>query len=356
MNILNGLKHTFIPHEENEYKPHFFREASVAIVLFISIFLLGASFGSSLFMKKTVLGASLAAGVLVDLANESRMEDTKAPLTHSATLDRAARLKGEDMAREGYFSHNSPEGVTPWHWFHEVGYVFLYAGENLAINFTESSDVNSAWLKSPAHRANIMNENFREIGIATIDGYYKNIPTIYVVQMFGTPARAETNGKAVATPKSDTGMTAATTATPKKLSIQEIAPTTKQLTTLAVASTSVSGSSTVLGDTIQVGSSTLLPILTNSQFASVKNVSGVKEAARTLKPTDMFSTWYTRFLFWFSSYVDIVYTALLAIVIVSLLAMILIEIKKQHPKHILYGVLLLVVITIFALINRGFFM
>lgn len=345
MNTLERLKHIFIPHEENEYKPHFFREASVAIVLFISIFLLGASFGSSLFMKKTVLGASLAAGVLIDLANESRLEDTKAPLTHSPTLDRAARLKGLDMAREGYFSHNSPEGVTPWHWFHEVGYVFLYAGENLAINFTESSDVNSAWLKSPTHRANIMNENFREIGIATIEGYYKNIPTIYVVQMFGTPARAQTNSKTYQTQKNTTGTSTLVLSTiDKKLNIQE-----------TIVSTTTASSS-VLGETIQVGSSTLLPILTNSQFASVKNVSNVKESPRSLEPIDMFSTWYERFLFWFSSYVDIVYKVLLLIVVVSLLAMILIEIKKQHPRHILYGVLLLVVITIFSIINRGFFM
>lgn len=96
------------------------------------------------------------------------------------------------MASKEYFSHNSPEGVTPWHWFKEAGYNFLYAGENLAINFTDSTDVEKAWLESPTHRANIMNVEFREIGMATVKGVYKNYPTIYIVQMFGTPAYGQT--------------------------------------------------------------------------------------------------------------------------------------------------------------------
>ena len=170
--------------------------------------------------------------------------------------------------------------------------------------------------------------------------------------MFGTPARASTKTKISNTQDKATS----TALLNQKSQDSSTSSPTKKVNTLSIASTTAYSTSSVLGATIQVGSSTLVPLITTSQFASVKNVSGVKEAARTLKPADMFSTWYTRFLFWFSSYVDIVYTALLAIVIVSLLAMILIEIKKQHPKHILYGVLLLVVITIFALINRGFFM
>ena len=187
MNIVDRLKHLFIPHEGNDFKPHFFREASVAIILFVSIFLLGASFGSSFFLKKTVLGATLATGVLIDLANESRMQDTKAPLTHSAVLDRAAQLKGEDMAKEGYFSHNTPEGKTPWYWFEQAGYKYEYAGENLAVNFTDSSEVHTAWTKSRGHFLNIINPRYTEIGIATSTGMYKGREAIFVVQMFGTP-------------------------------------------------------------------------------------------------------------------------------------------------------------------------
>ncbi|MCX6757080.1 MAG: hypothetical protein NTW35_02965 [Candidatus Nomurabacteria bacterium] len=141
MKVHHIAKHLFIPHEGNEYRPHFFRELSIGIILIISIFLLGISFGSSFFIHKTILGSSVASSVLVDLTNNSRIAYNEVPLTLNTKLQHAALLKGEDMSKVGYFSHESPTGVTPWHWFKEAGYTFLYAGENLAINFTESNDV-----------------------------------------------------------------------------------------------------------------------------------------------------------------------------------------------------------------------
>ena len=60
-----------------------------------------------------------------------------------------------DMAEKSYFAHTSPEGLTPWYWITLAGYRFSLAGENLAIDFTESEDVENAWMNSPAHRASI---------------------------------------------------------------------------------------------------------------------------------------------------------------------------------------------------------
>lgn len=99
--------------------------------------------------------------VLVDLANQDRLANGEGALTRSPLLDTAARLKAEDMASTQYFAYTSPTGVTPWHWFSKVGYSFTYAGENLAIDFTESADVEKAWLNSPLHRKNIMSNNSR---------------------------------------------------------------------------------------------------------------------------------------------------------------------------------------------------
>ena len=48
-------------------------------------------------------------------------------------------------------------------------------------------DVVDAWMKSPTHRANIMNGNYTEIGVGTAKGTYKGTPTVFVVQFFGTP-------------------------------------------------------------------------------------------------------------------------------------------------------------------------
>jgi len=136
---------------------------------------------SSTWLVSTVLPA-----VVVDLTNEER-EDLSAPiLQRNATLDRAAQLKAKHMAENEYFSHFSPDGVSPWYWFDQAGYSYAHAGENLAIHFTDSSEVVEAWMKSPTHRANIVNSNYLEIGVGTAKGTYDGFETVYVVQLFGT--------------------------------------------------------------------------------------------------------------------------------------------------------------------------
>jgi hypothetical protein len=107
-------------------------------------------------------------------------------------LDAAATLKAQDMAKGSYFSHNSPTGVTPWHWFDAAGYSYVYAGENLAVFFTDSTAVVEAWMKSPTHRANIVGSNYREIGVGTAKGKYNGYDTVFVVQLFGAPAKKPT--------------------------------------------------------------------------------------------------------------------------------------------------------------------
>ena len=95
--------------------------------------------------------------------------------------------KANDMVANNYFAHTSPSGLTPWYWFEQVGYGFTYAGENLAVNFSDSQDVTNAWMNSAEHRANILNANFTQIGIATATGTYNGAPATYVVEDFGTP-------------------------------------------------------------------------------------------------------------------------------------------------------------------------
>ncbi len=327
------IKHVFIPHEGNEYKPHFFRETAVATMLFASIFLLGASFGSSFILHKTVLGANIAVNVLVDLTNDARLAYNESPLVRSATLEEAAKLKGADMVKYGYFAHNSPTGVTPWHWFKQAGYLFLYAGENLAINFTESRAVNDAWLASPLHRANMLDVNFREIGIATVEGVYQGNPTTFVVQMFGTPVFPGLGKvEAAETPSSTT-----------------TAPTIATTTSLTNATGTVKGDTTAEVSPIKT-------VISTKDFTIAKDTTYEASTTNaTLVTAPEYSTWYERILFGGTRYVQNIYTALIILITVALLTMILVEVKKQHPKHILYGVLLLVILSIFVYINRGFF-
>lgn len=166
---------------------HVFTKAGMAIGgLLMFALLLGAAFYAGSFLGKGQL-AAVVTSTLVDLTNEDRVEENLPALTVNPTLVAAAKMKAEDMVEKGYFAHTSPEGVEPWHWFSEAGYDFSYAGENLAVNFSDSTNVERAWMDSPDHRANILNGRFTEIGIATAVGTYKGKETTFVVQMFGTP-------------------------------------------------------------------------------------------------------------------------------------------------------------------------
>ncbi len=131
--------------------------------------------------------SAVYASVLVTLTNQNRAMANIAELKVNPLLERAAQMKADDMASKSYFAHNTPDGKTPWYWLDEAGYKYVFAGENLAVNFTESEDVERAWMNSRGHFLNIMNPRFTEIGIATSTGIYKDREAIFVVQMFGAP-------------------------------------------------------------------------------------------------------------------------------------------------------------------------
>lgn len=186
-----NLKKIFLPTPENDYTPHLLQRAAM-VMMFVLVLLSFATVNlQALFWQSsTWLVGTVLPAVVVDMTNEERASLNEAPLVRNALLDQAARLKAEDMAKGSYFSHYSPTGVSPWHWFNEVNYVYATAGENLAIHFKDSGAVIDAWMKSPAHRANIVSNKYTEIGVGTAKGKYEGYDTVFVVQLFGTPAVA----------------------------------------------------------------------------------------------------------------------------------------------------------------------
>lgn len=154
----------------------------------VLITFVGANLQAILWQSSEWLVSTILPAVVVNMTNDERSGVSEQPLTRSATLDKAAKLKAQHMAKNQYFSHFSPDGVSPWHWFDEAGYVYAHAGENLAIHFTDSSEVVEAWMKSPTHRANIVSGKYTEIGVGTAKGKFDGYDTVYVVQLFGTPA------------------------------------------------------------------------------------------------------------------------------------------------------------------------
>jgi hypothetical protein len=185
------LKHHFVPHEGNFHRPRFFEWHNVlavltAMVMIELVFFLLPTFHFARFIEHTNL-ATVLPGALSTLTNEARIIEGATILSENTLLTQAATLKARDMAEKGYFAHTSPEGRTPWYWFNLVGYQYAYAGENLAVNFSDSADVTAAWLNSPSHKANIVSRNYREIGTGVATGTYKGGEAVFVAQLFGTP-------------------------------------------------------------------------------------------------------------------------------------------------------------------------
>lgn len=244
--MFKRLKDLFVPHEGNKFRPDFLERLSVGIMLILILLSFAmANLQSLLWISSDWLVSTILPAVIVDLTNDERSSEKIGTLTRSSILDKAANLKAQDMAKNEYFAHYSPTGVSPWYWFDQAGYDYLHAGENLAVHFTDSSDVVQAWMDSPSHRANIMNGDYTEIGIGTAKGEYKGQPTIYVVQLFGTKREK------VTTP-SVAGASTAESVSEPQVSIEKVA-----------VSNVPTGTSTAVAPAT-IDTATLLPPLTTS--------------------------------------------------------------------------------------------
>jgi len=200
------FKDYFIPHEGNGNRPHILRPRTIAFVVMIALVAESAFvFGEKYILPQSKLFGIIEANVLIDETNQQRVANDLPDLQVSPLLTAAAQDKANDEATKGYFAHTSPQGLTPWYWFQQVGYNFDYAGENLAVNFSDSQDVTTAWMNSPEHRANILSTDFTQIGMATAQGVYEGQETTFVVEEFGTPAPV-----AAPTPFVDTASAATT--------------------------------------------------------------------------------------------------------------------------------------------------
>jgi hypothetical protein len=147
------------------------------------------------------LGYAIASSItpdrVIDMVNQARIGAGLGALVENEKLNQAAQRKAEDMIKNDYFAHNSPSGKTPWSWIDKSDYDYKYAGENLAMNFTNAEDEQIAWMNSPTHKKNILSLNYKDIGVAVTEGKINGQSTIVVVQMFGaTPFAALANEKA----------------------------------------------------------------------------------------------------------------------------------------------------------------
>jgi uncharacterized protein YkwD len=150
--------------------------------------------------RGTVARAGSLQAALVGQVNAFRSAHGLSRLRVSAPLAAAAAAHSTQMARLGYFSHNSANGA-PFSrrivvYYPARGYRSWTAGENL---LWASPDVGAVralkmWLASPPHRANLLNPRWRELGLSAVHstrapGVYGNGPATIVTADFGARSR-----------------------------------------------------------------------------------------------------------------------------------------------------------------------
>jgi uncharacterized protein YkwD len=102
------------------------------------------------------------------LVNAQRARHSLQPLSENLLLQRAAELHSLDMAARDFFEHQNPDGVQPDARIVRQGYPPILVGENLAWGETAKSApaaIVELWMNSPGHRRNILEPQYREIGI-----------------------------------------------------------------------------------------------------------------------------------------------------------------------------------------------
>jgi uncharacterized protein YkwD len=130
-----------------------------------------------------VSGVGGAAGVQFSLVNQDRAANGVAPLAYSASLARVAQYRAQDMLNRNYFSHYDPStGQLAFvQLLHLWGIPYSTAGENIAWSTDPSMGaINTMFMNSPDHRANILKAAYHRIGI----GVASNGAKIMVVEVF----------------------------------------------------------------------------------------------------------------------------------------------------------------------------
>jgi len=149
--------------------------------------------------KKDILDAiNMARSVVRDCNDGLGLVGPSQPLIWSDELYASAYEHSMDLAQSNTFSHSgsgTEYDITGMHigdrksqFFERIesnGYTDFYTvGENIAGGQISIDEVMEAWLESPAHCTNIMNNKFKEVGVSIVtkeDSEFK----IYWTQNFG---------------------------------------------------------------------------------------------------------------------------------------------------------------------------
>lgn len=165
--------------------------AALGLSLAVAVSLLATNFFSKKEYSENFSVTTLAAvlpSVLLAHTNNDRVLNGAPLLVENLLLSRAAQMKAEDMLQRGYYSHTTPEGNNALYWLDLVGYQYLNVGENLDLTYIQTEeDVQTAWMNSPSHRANLLLPVFTEVGVGVASGEYQGMQVTFAVEIYATP-------------------------------------------------------------------------------------------------------------------------------------------------------------------------
>lgn len=106
-------------------------------------------------------------------------------LSWNGPLTQASLVHSDDMVSGNFFSHTGSTGLNAGQRATAAGYVWSTWGENIAAGQPTVASVMSAWMASDGHCANLMNPNFRDIGLACVSGTASNTYRSYWTMTLG---------------------------------------------------------------------------------------------------------------------------------------------------------------------------
>jgi uncharacterized protein YkwD len=110
-----------------------------------------------------------AEAAVLALVNQARAAAGCGAVTADPALAAVARAHSADMRDRDYFSHTSPEGLSPFDRAEQAGVDYSRA-ENIAYGQADAAAVMKAWLESPGHRANILDCELTKLGVGVAEG------------------------------------------------------------------------------------------------------------------------------------------------------------------------------------------
>ncbi|MEM9087829.1 MAG: CAP domain-containing protein [Cyanobacteria bacterium P01_F01_bin.53] len=124
---------------------------------------------------------------LLSLTNKARQAAGLGSLSFAYQLGQSAQSHAADLGTQDYFSHVGKDGSELGDRLAETGYQFNQAGENIAAGQVSAMSTFQDWMNSEGHRANILNEEFTEVGFGVFNAAGSSEHGTYWVQNFGKP-------------------------------------------------------------------------------------------------------------------------------------------------------------------------